>query len=189
MIVEVSFKLDKDYGFYYYDNLLKSKGLNNTFNCVTHDLYYTNKNLDNMSENEMKESCIRLRSCNNKDYEIQNNLVEELDNKKVSKFFLKGFEKKLLKYGYKTIFDTIKSDHHYCRDGMNSKIQLQEIKDIGVVLYYDNSDYYEYDVNTQRKKLIDELNSYGFNFSYDELCFDKLRTLYYGKEMYSKNNR
>lgn len=26
------------------------------------DIYYTNKNLDNLSENEMKNACIRLRS-------------------------------------------------------------------------------------------------------------------------------
>jgi hypothetical protein len=47
--------------------------------------------------------------------------------------------------------------------------------------------YYEFDLETQRKKLIDELNSYGFDFNYDILGLDKLRTLYYGKEMYSKN--
>jgi len=41
--------------------------------------------------------------------------------------------------------------------------------------------------NTQRKKLIDELNSYGFDFDYSILGLDKLRTLYYGKEMYSNN--
>ena len=182
---EVSFKLNKDYSYYYYDNLLKSKGLNNTFNCITHDMYYTNKDLDGMSEDEMKNACIRLRSINNKDYVIQNNLIDELDNKKVSKFFLKGFEKKLLKYGYKKVFDTIKSDHHYCNDNMKSKIQLQEIKDIGLLLYYDNSDYFEYDVDTQKRKLIDELNSYGFKIYYDELCFDKLRTLYYKKDMFN----
>ena len=68
---------------------------------------------------------------------------------------------------------------------MKSKIQLQEIKDIGLLLYYDNSDYFEYDVDTQKRKLIDELNSYGFKIDYDELCFDKLRTLYYKKDMFN----
>ena len=70
---------------------------------------------------------------------------------------------------------------------MNSKIQLQEIDNIGLLVYFDNSNYYGYDLDTQRNKIIDELNSYGFNFNYDELGLDKLRTLYYGKEMYSKN--
>ena len=38
-----------------------------------------------------------------------------------------------------------------------------------------------------KEKLIDELNSYGFNFNCDELGIDKLRSLYYKKECKSKN--
>lgn len=56
-----------------------------------------------------------------------------------------------------------------------------------LVLEYDNPDYYHYPLEEQRKMLIDELNSYGFNFKYDDLGLDKLRTLYYKKEMFSKN--
>ena len=85
------------------------------------------------------------------------------------------------------MFDTIKQDFHYYKDGMNSKIQLQQIENIGTLVYYDNKDYYGFNLETQRKMLIDELNSYGFNISYDNIGLDKLRTLYYGKEMYSKN--
>ena len=70
---------------------------------------------------------------------------------------------------------------------MNHRIQLQEIKDIGLLVYYDNSDYYNLPLDAQRMKLIDELNSYGFELKYDDLGLDKLRTLYYKKEMYSKN--
>ena len=185
LIVEVGFKLDID--FDYYDKLLKSKGLSNDYNVTTHDIYYSNKDLNGMSENEMKNACIRLRSCNNNTFEIQNNLIDGLSKKKVSKLFLKGFEKKIAKYGYKKIFDTIKKDHHYFKEGMNSKIQLQEIDSIGLLVYFDNSNYYDLDLDTQRNKLIDELNLYGFDFKYDDLGLDKLRTLYYGKEMYSKN--
>lgn len=58
---------------------------------------------------------------------------------------------------------------------------------IWLLVYYDNKDYYKYDLETQRKKLIDDLNSYGFDYDYDVLGLDKLRTLYYGKEMYSDN--
>ena len=39
------------------------------------------------------------------------------------------------------------------------------------------------------KMLIDDLNSYGFHIHYDSLGLDKLRTLYYGKEMFSKNQK
>ena len=70
---------------------------------------------------------------------------------------------------------------------MQNKIQLQKIDDVGLLVYYDNKDYYRFDLDKQRKLLIDELNLYGFDFSYDVLGLDKLRTLYYKKEMYSKN--
>ncbi len=185
LVVEVGFKLENNID--HYDKLLKSNGLVNDFNVVTHDIYYTNKDLNNLSENEMKNSCIRLRSCNNGKYKIQNNLISELDVKEIDLDKLKEFETKLSHFGYKKVFDTLKNDHHYYKDGMNSKVQLQEIDKIGLLVYYDNSSYYEYDLDTQRKKLIDELNSYGFIFNYDELGLDKLRTLYYGKECTSKN--
>ena len=77
LIVEVGFKLEKN--FEYYDKLLKDNGLINDFNVTTHDLYYTNKQLDGLSEKEMKNSCIRLRSCNNEDYQVHNELLNELN--------------------------------------------------------------------------------------------------------------
>ena len=70
---------------------------------------------------------------------------------------------------------------------MTTRIQLQETKDVGLLVFLDNKAYYKYELEEQRKKLIDELNSYGFSFKYDDLGLDKLRTLYYRKEKYSKN--
>ena len=185
LIVEVGLKLNNS--FDYYDNILNNNGLINDYNVTTHDIYYTNKDLNGMSENEMKNACIRLRSCNNEDFKLQNNLLPEIDIKIVKQKSLNEFEEKLHKFGYNKVFDTIKKDHHYFKEGMNSKIQLQEIDSIGLIVYFDNSNYYDLDLDTQRNKLIDELNLYGFDFKYDDLGLDKLRTLYYGKEMYSKN--
>ena len=185
LIVEVGFKLEKS--FEYYDKLLEDNGLINDFNATTHDLYYTNKQLDGLSEKEMKKACIRLRSCNNEDYKVHNELLSELNINIVKKESLKEFENELLKYDYKKVFDTIKKDHHYYKDGMNSKVQLQEIDNIGLLVYFDNSNYYEYDLETEREKLIDELNLFGFNINYETLGLDKLRTLYYKKDMFSKN--
>lgn len=85
------------------------------------------------------------------------------------------------------VFDTVKIDFHYCHDTMKSRVQLQNIKDIGLVVYYDNPDYYKYPLDKQRKLLLEELNTYGFDFCESDLGLDKLRTLYYKKEMYSKN--
>lgn len=185
-IVEVGIKLDRD--FEYYDALLRSKVLVNDYKVRTHDIYYTNQDLNELSENQMKNACIRLRSCNDSNYKIQNNLINnKFRDKEVSATKLDQFEHKLFKLGYRKVFDTVKDDYHYYKDGMSSKIQLQQIEDIGLLVYYDNKDYYQFDLETQRKRLIDELNLYGFNIDYDVLGLDKLRTLYYGKEMYSKN--
>jgi len=183
VVLEVGFKLDND--FEYYDKLLKDNGLINDFNCITHDIYYTNVSLDGLTENEMKNKCIRLRNVNNSStYKIQN---YPFNNKKDCVRNVKFFEWKLKKRGYKKVFDTTKKDHHYYKEGMHSKVQLQEIDDIGLIVYFDNKDYYKLPFDEQRKKLIDELNSYGFIIKYEILGLDKLRTLYYKKEMYSLN--
>ena len=92
--------------------------------------------------------------------------------------FIKLNSLKFKKREFKILF------YNYYKHG---KVQLQQIENIGLLVYYDNKDYYEFDLEIQRKKLIDELNSYGFDFHYDISGLDKLRTLYYGKEMYSKN--
>ena len=173
LVLEVGFKLDKSL-IYYHDMLIKN-GLTLEFSCITHDIYYTNKNLEGLTENQMKNSCVRLRYCNGINKEITDKT--ELNQK----------ESELIKTGYKKVFDTIKIDFQYCKQNMKSKVQLQDIKDIGLLVYYDNPDYYEFSLQEQRKKLIDELNSYGFNFKYNDLGIDKLRTLYYKKEMYSEN--
>ena len=185
MIVEVGFKLDKN--FFYYDKMLKNKGLNNCFNCITHDIYYTNKNLDGLTENEMKNACVRIRIVNGSNCKIQN-YEKFIELKEISfSSQLDVVEKILIQNKFVKVFDTIKEDHHYGKANMNSRIQLQEIKDIGLLVYYDNSDYYNMPLNEPRNRLIDELNSYGFELKYKDLGLDKLRTLYYKKEMYSKN--
>jgi len=173
LALEVGFKLDKSLIFYH--DMLTKNGLTLDFSCITHDIYYTDKSLDGLTENQMKNSCIRLRYCDCINKEISDKT--ELDKK----------EKSLIENDYKKIFDTIKIDFQYCNQSMKSKIQLQDIKDIGLLVYYDNPDYYELPLKEQREKLIDELNSYGFDFKYSDLGLDKLRTLYYGKEMYSEN--
>lgn len=186
VIVEVGFRLDKS--FQYYDNVLREKGLDNDFNCETHDIYYTKDNLDGLTENQMKQKCIRLRHVSFKDgYKVENNLLKDLNITFVNEDEFLTFETKLKENGFFKVFDTKKKDHHYCKVGMNTKVQLQEIDDIGLLVYLDNSNYYELSLDEQRNKLIDDLNSYGFNFKYSDLGLDKLRTLYYKEERYSKN--
>lgn len=191
LIVEIGIKLQNN--LLYYDKLLKQNGLQNGYNAITHDIYYTNKDLENKSEYEIKQECIRLRNSYQRTkaprdyYDIQNMFIKGLKIDKVKIKKLDSFEKNLKKKGYRKVIDTIKIDHHYWNDKMNSRIQLQETEELGLILYYDNSNYYGYPLLEQRKMLIDELNSYGFNISYEEQGIDKLKTLYNKKEHYSLN--
>ena len=175
-IVEVGLPLKKN--LIYYHDMLQKHGLELVFACITHDLYYSETtNFDGLTENQMKNACVRLR--------LSGGLINETSsakNKQISKQ-----EKELIKQGYIKVFDTIKFDFHYAKAGMNSRVQLQDIKDIGLLVYFDNKDYYKYPLKKQRELLINKLNSYGFRFKQTDLGLDKLRTLYYGKKMYSEN--
>ena len=199
IVVEVGFKLDHDIS--YYKEILEKNNAINRFNCKTHDIYWTNKDLNGLSENEMKNSCIRLRmteglggvdfsGTSRISYRFQNadNFIVKKDNQKELTYEeVENYIKEIEIKGYKKVFDTTKTDYQFSIGDMKSRIQLQDIENIGLLLYYDNPNYYELSLEEQRIKIIDELNSYGFNFNNDELGLDKLRTLYYGKEMFSKN--
>jgi hypothetical protein len=198
-VCEVGFKLDRSLDFYH-DMLIKF-GFENVYNCETRDIYWSNKNFDGMSENEIKRSCVRFRysrGFGGSLYErdsypksgFQNYLI--FDNLAENSFMcpfedVDKFEEKFNKYYWKKVFDTKKVDYQYSIKNMKSRIQIQDIDGIGLVLYYDNPDYYDLPILEQRNKLIEELNSYGFSFKYNELGIDKLRTLYYKKECFSEN--
>ena len=194
MVVEVGIKLDKP--IEYYDKMLRNNGSTNIRNIETIDYYYTNKSLYNMTENEMKNACIRFRMCKGiktkempscyfQNYHIFKNDKENIFETSV--YELPQIEAELYKNGYKKIIKTKKYDYQYRFPNMKSMIQLQDIEGIGLLVYYDNPDYYDLPVDWQRRKLIEELNSYGFEIPAEQLGLDKLRTLYLGKEMFSEN--
>ena len=191
LIVEIGIKLDNN--MFYYDKILKEHGLTNVFTAVTHDIYYTNIDLRDCDEYEIKQACIRLRTGHEREktprnyYDVQNNLIKDFEISKVSYDELEVFEETLKQKGFEKIIDTMKIDYHYWKDGMKSRVQLQETEGLGLILYYDNPDYYGHEVLEQRKMLIDELNSYGFNINYEQEGIDKLRTLYSKEEKYSLN--
>lgn len=202
-IVEVGLLLDGD--IEQYEKILEDNGAINVYNCETHDLYWTNKKfkeLENMTENQIKNSCIRLRITNgvggknwDGDYSVSMRFENFCiyDNASDDKFEcdmeeFKQIQAEIEANGWYLVLDTFKRDNQYKIDDMKSAIQLQEIDNVGILLYYDNPDYYGIeDVETQRNMLIDELNGYGFAFKKDELGIDKFRTLIFGKTMYSNN--
>ena len=199
LVLEIGIKLDKN--LEYYQEMLLEQGARNVYNCITYDIYWSNKNFDGMSENEIKRSCVRFRysecfggelwngeffpKSGFQNYKIFDNLAE--DNFGCPIDAIDEFEEKFKHYGFKRVFDTKKVDYQYVIGDMKSRIQLQDIEGVGLLLYYDNPDFYHLSLKKQRKKLIDEINSYGFSIKYSTLGLDKLRTLYYKKECFSLN--
>ncbi len=203
IVVEVGLILGKD--IEYYNDLIAKKGAENMFNCETHDIYFTNKShneLEKMTENQIKKACVRFRmvncfggTCFNGDFNLSMSFdnFKIFDETKEDRFKvgdMKQFKKiqaQLEKKGWYLIFDTFKVDYQYRIGDMKSRIQFQEIDNIGLVLYYDNPDYYEMSEDNQREMLINELNDYGFEFDKNTLGIDKLRTLLTGHSQFSKN--
>lgn len=193
MIVEVGIKLD--YPLEYYQDILQKAGAVNTFNCETRDIYWSNKTFDGMTENEIKSSCVRYRMCrgfNSKEWDCVFQNYQLFNPTSYNSFKCKlrklsQYESVFIEQNWQKVFDTYKKDYQYAIGNMKSRIQLQDIRDVGLLLYYDNPDYYHLPEDVQRKALIDELNSYGFNISTNTMGLDKLRTLWYGKEHFSWN--
>lgn len=202
LVLEVGMLLDKDYDFYV--KLMEKAGAVNCYNCETHDIYYTNKSfneLEAMTENQIKMSCIRFRTsngfggtCFSGDYKVrisvQNYKIYKdnaKDNFQIDEKEFSKLKKQLEDDGWYLIFDTFKVDYQYKIGDMQSALQFQEIDNIGLVLYYDNPEYYKFNAKRQREALLDELNSYGFEFKYEDLGIDKLKTLLIGESCFSEN--
>ena len=202
-IVEIGMLLDSS-NLEKYDKILEEVGAVNVLNVETHDLYWTNKShrqLSHLTEKQIKNSCVRFRICEkvggknfDKDYSVslQMQNFKIFDSTKEDNFDctmeeFKAIVAEMESKGWYLVFDTFKRDYHYKIDDMKSVIQMQEIDNVGVVLYYDNPDYYDLPEDEQRERLIDELNSYGFSFKKDELGVDKLRSFLSGSLKFSKN--
>ncbi len=191
--VEVGIKLPNC--FNYYQELIEQQGGKKVFSCTTHDIYWSKANFNGKTEKEIKDSCIRLRLCKKDGDKKWDASLSELKDLNPSKLQTKLAKKPSIlkcnllfsRLGLKKVFDTIKTDVHFVVGDMKSRIQLQTIEGIGLMVYYDNPKFYGLPTNKQREALINELNSYGFNIPLSQLGLDKLRTLYTGQEQYSEN--
>lgn len=193
-IVEIGILLHKP--LEYYDEILTNAGAFNVFNCETRDVYWTFHDLRGMTEKQIKNACIRYRQCTNLASDKPGPAIMQnypmADKRNVGEFFvptetLEAFDKGLQAQGYMKVFDTRKFDYQYATPSMRSRIQLQQINGIGLVVYYDNPDYYHMRADEQRLALIQELNGFGFAIPEDQMGIDKLRTLYTGELCYSAN--
>lgn len=187
MKVEIGFLLENKLD--YYEKIITENNCNYLFKNEMIDMYYSNEdNFDNCTEYEIKEKCIRLRFGRREtDFKytggFQNCKIANLDDSPYNEQILS----KIIEKGYKLKFIMHKTDIHYRHKNINGDIQFQEVDGFGLMLFYYNPDYYNYDETTQRKMLIDDLNTFGFNFKYDDLGVDRLRSLYFNELKYSSN--
>ena len=192
--IEVGLALDKPVEFYI--KMLKDNGLENTFNCNTRDIYYTNlKTFDGLTEQEIKYNCVRLRILDGIDgtrFHPATSFERKVQNYKIfdksaekNKFHVTDeelieYESKLLQAGWKKIFDTKKTDYQF-----ENGIQLQVIENVGLLVYYADIKYAGLDLEKQFELLYKDLEQFGFTFIH-KLGVDKLKTLYYNKKHCSK---
>lgn len=123
LVVEIGIKLKNNLKFY--EKILKQAGAVNTFNCETIDYYYTDKDINGLTENKMKNACVRYRmsrglsgedfngdkewKCYFQNYQIFDS--SHSDKFKVEYFELKEYEDNFNKSGFLKIFDTSKIDY------------------------------------------------------------------------------
>lgn len=181
-VIEVGYILSEN--IEHYKQILKNKNIENNYNVCTKDVYYSKLSKDDlrqMDEERIKENCIRIRmnkSINKKDkfkiLRVQN--YEKLLNIFKEDFYsFKQFtkiEKKLMENDFNRVIETYKYDYQY----MNGYLQLQDIENIGLIIYYYNPKYIYLDEEKQKQILTQEIKEFGFEFDNLEKI-DKLKKL------------
>ena len=174
------------------EKILLKHGFENMFKTITHDIYFgKDVNFDGKSEEEIKQSLIRLRGFKTNDLSTFENLSlydSSLSDDKIKVDFKTAisYVNKLFKSGYEVIFDTTKSDWVYKKGECYH--QLQDIKEIGLVDYVYNKEIFGkgFDEQQQFEMLKSQMKDLGFHLEY-ELGIDKLRSLANKKLMFSTN--
>lgn len=168
--VEVGYLCDNNIN--YYRDLLNKKQIYNYFNTSTKDIYFSKEKISDLkrqSEEEIKNKSIRIRFNKSikKDskyefFRIQNyrNLLDIFEDKKYLTKDYKIIEKQLIENGFNKIIETNKVDYQY----MNGYLQLQDVENIGLIVYYYNPKYFFEPVSKQEEILTKELKEIGFVF-------------------------
>ena len=167
--------------------ILENNGFELLFNTETHDLYFTNKELnENMTEQELKFSCVRFRhshgGCGFDNYHLFNE--SKPDKFKCSLDEAAEIIVNLNQNGFKKVFDTFKTDFIYKKD--KTYHQLQKINYIGLLDYVYCEDLFQHKPKWQFTLLSNGMKNLGFELEYEE-GVDKLRSLLAQKLCFSKN--
>ncbi len=186
--VEVAFLCDNDID--YYKNLLESKHIENNYSVCAKDIYFSKEDINdlkNMTGEDIKNKCIRIRfnksikkDSKYKMFRIQN--YKDLIDVCEDKFYLvkeyEKIEKQLNKNGFNKIIETSKIDYQY----MNGYIQLQDVENLGLIVYYYNPKYFFESLEKQNELLTQELKNVGFVFK-EQKQIDRLKELLNNKTL------
>lgn len=172
--------------------ILKRNGFNEMFHVRTIANYYLPSNVELNDIRDVKDKCIRIRKSVRNDYSEGFKLGNSgiLDKDKYSDYYSDevceieiktdkealDLENRLLSDGYKLIYTDDKDDNVYEINNREIVFQLQDLKDIGLIIAYDNSKYYGLDKYKQTLELIKDVEKYGIRFKgYDKVNrFSKL---------------
>lgn len=144
------------------EKVLLANGFEIFFKVLTITSYYLPENGSLENHYTLKERCKRIRyvepmtKFKNKwqDYEewIKHYNIEEC----------KKEEEELIGNGFKKIYTDEKTDWVYKNiDEEKMYFQIQDIKDYGLMIAYDNEKYYDLDKMKQREMLINDARKYG----------------------------
>lgn len=183
------------------DKLLLNNGFEEFFKVITITSYYKLKTDNDLNHDTLKSRCKRIRYVE----PLSKFKNEKQDYKKwITKYNIKRCKKdedKLLNEGYEKIYTDEKTDYVYKnKSDPEMYFQIQDIKDDCLIIAYDNKKYYDFDEETQRKKLIDDVCKYGIEII-DKKNVDRFKLIgktltieeivdkmnYYVKNITSKN--
>lgn len=209
-ITEVNFKLDDN--IEKYCQLLSYHNIPNTLIIGKHDIYWTKSDLGDKTESEMESLCTILRrhkiigGTNHKEKRlfglINNNeknkmWYENLDtfgfNKQDSKLFNGIFTNDstmnktidlINSRGYRKVFDLNYIEYQFTVPSSNAIIKLKKINNLGLICSFSNSNLSTLPQDMQKSRLIEDLNSYGFDITYNNKQIEVLKSLYFNREMY-----
>ncbi len=146
---------------------LLNQGFSVFFKRRTIANYYLPPNEEIGEHKTLKDRCVRLRTSFKIDEEIRKlgfrklDLSESQDEEKLSLKEAKKLEKQLLKDGYQLIHTDDKTDFVYILKEKDLAFQIQDIEGLGIIVAYDNKDYYNLPSKKQREKLIKDVEHYG----------------------------
>lgn len=181
------------------DNLEKCKKILEENNIelywatIAKDIYYTNINIEELKTKDgetIKDSCIRIRlnrslkeNSKYKIVRVQNykNYLNVFSNKNYSINKLEQIEKTLIENGFLKVIETTKTDYQY----LNGYLQLQEVENLGLIIYYYNPKYFFETSEKQKELLYNDLEKIGFTFK-EKLSIDRLKTLINNKICYEE---